>query len=317
MKYRNRTLATIDLGTNSILMLVVQRDEEGKIHVLYDGSEVVRLGENLKETGNITQAAIDRTILAIQNYQKVLQNFQIEKIFLTGTSAMREAKNQTEVFDAILAATNIEIEVLPKVEEVRLSYKSVLSEEKHEDPSLVIDIGGGSTEVGWGLGKRYDGGRSMNLGTIKLLEGPLPNSQPTAAELESTRNAIDVELKKITPLGQLKYYYGTAGSFTQAAALELKLTPYSSQGVDHFKLTKTHIDQWIKKLVPMTLEERKSIPGIDLKRMDVLIPGLLIIERLFLKFGCNEFIVRDRGIRFGKAFDQFRDFNTEIVFHQA
>lgn len=314
MKFRNRTLATIDLGTNSILMLVIQRDEEGKLHVLYDGSEVVRLGENLKETGNITQAAIDRTIAAIQNYQKDLQSHQVEKIFLTGTSAMREAKNQTEVFNAIHSATNLEIEVLPKVEEVRLSYKSVLAEEKHEDPSLVVDIGGGSTEVGWGLGKRYDGGRSMNLGTIKLLEGPLSKPNPTAEDLESARTMIDQELKKIT-LGQLKYYYGTAGSFTQAAALELKLTPYTSQGVDHFKLTKTHVDQWIKKLVPMSVEERKSVPGIDLKRMDVLIPGLLIIERLFLKFGCQEFIVRDRGIRFGKAFDQFRDFNTDIVFH--
>lgn len=315
MKFRDRTLATIDLGTNSILMLVIRRDDQGNLHVLHDGSEVVRLGENLKETGNITPAAIDRTIQAIQKYQQELQKFNVEKIFLTGTSAMREAKNQAEVFEAINSATKLEIEVLPKVEEVRLAYKSVLAEEAHEDPSLVVDIGGGSTEVGWGLGKRYDGGRSVNLGTIKLLEGPLVNPNPTAQELNTAREAIDNELKRITPLGQLKYYYGTAGSFTQAAALELKLVPYTTQGVDRFKLTQSHIDHWIKKLVPMSIQDRKSIPGIDLKRMDVLIPGLLIIERLFVKFGCSEFIVRDRGIRFGKAFDQLRDFNTEIIFH--
>lgn len=314
MKYRDRTIATIDLGTNSMLLLVVRRDENGVVHVLHDGSEVVKLGENLKQTGNISPAALDRTINAIKKYQDDMKPFNIDKVYLTATSAMREAQNQEEIINAIQTQTGLEVEVLPKVEEVRLTYKSVLAEEKHEAPSLVVDIGGGSTEVGWGLGSRYDGGRSMNIGTVKLIEGPLRNPNPSAADLQAARNEIDREMQRLVPLGKLEYYYGTAGSFTQAAALDLKLGKYTPQAVDHYKLSRQSVEQWIQKLASMTVEERKTLPGIDLKRMDVLIAGLVVIERLFYKLEAPEFIVRDRGVRFGKAFDQFRDFNQEVIF---
>lgn len=314
MKFRDRTIATIDLGTNSILLLVVRRDEHGVIHVLQEGSEVVRLGEKLKTTGVISSAALSRTLAAIQAYQKEIEKHKVDKIYLTATSAMREAQNQQEIMDAITSQTGLEVEVLPKVEETRLTYKSVLSEEQHEDPSLVIDIGGGSTEIGWGIGARYDGGRSLNLGTVKLIEGALSKSNPTDADLNAARAEIDQELKRLVPLGKLQHYYGTAGSFTQAAALELKLSTYTPQAVDHFRLKKQSVEQWISKIAKMSPEELKTLPGIDVKRMDVLLAGLIVIERLYNKFQTDEFIVRDRGVRFGKAFDQFRDFKPEIVF---
>lgn len=314
MKYRDRTIATIDLGSNSILLLVVRRDDTGNVHVLHEGSEVVKLGEKVKETGNITQAALDRTITAIKKYQEEMKNFTIDKVYLTATSAMREAQNQEEIIQAIQTQTTLEVEVLPKVEEVRLTYKSVLAEEPHEAPSLVIDIGGGSTEVGWGIGARYDGGRSLNIGTVKLIEGALSNPNPSANDLQTARNQIDAELAKVMSLGKLDYYYGTAGSFTQAASLELKLAKYSPQAVDHFKLTQKSVEQWISKLASMSEDEKKQLPGIDLKRMDVLLAGFLVIERLHNKFETPEFIVRDRGVRFGKAFDQFREFNPKIIF---
>ena len=314
MKLKNRTIATIDLGSNSILMLVVQRNEDGEIHVLYDGSEVVKLGEGVKETHNISTIALDRAVKAIQHYQKDLEKFQIEKIFLTATSAMREAENRDAIIESIRTQTSIEVELLPKVEEVRLTYKSVLAEEGHDDPSLVIDIGGGSTEIGWGIGSRYDGGRSLNLGTVKLLEGPLRPEKLSESDLQLARAEIDREMIRVTPLGDLDHYYGTAGSFTQAAALELQLQKYTSQAVDHFKLKKEHVARWLNELAPLSIEQKKLIPGIDPKRIDVIVPGLLIIERLFQKFQNDEFIVRDRGIRFGKAFDQFRDFKPQIFF---
>lgn len=314
MKYRNRTIATIDLGTNSILLLVIQRDDKGDVHVLHEGSEVVRLGEKIKQTGNISPAALDRTLTAIKHYQDIIAPFNVEKTYLTATSAMREAQNQEEIIAAITAATTLEVEVLPKAEETRLAYKSVTAEEQHEDPSLVIDIGGGSTEIAWGMGSRYDGGRSLDLGTVKLIEGVMSKEILSSAELDAARAEIDNALVRVTALGDLDYYYGTAGSFTQAAALDLKLTDYSSKAVDHHKLKKENVSAWIQKLSQMTNEEKKSLPGADPKRIDVMLAGLLIIERLFLKFETSEFIVRDRGVRYGKAFDQFRDFNPQIKF---
>jgi exopolyphosphatase/guanosine-5'-triphosphate,3'-diphosphate pyrophosphatase len=314
MKYRDRTIATIDLGTNSVLLLVVQRNDQGEVRVLHEGSEVVRLGEKLKQTGNISPAALDRTISAIKNYQTQIAPFNVEKIYLTATSAMREAQNQQEIVDAITAATSLEVEILPKAEETRLAYKSVTAEEPHEDPALVIDIGGGSTEIAWGMGSRYDGGRSLDLGTVKLIEGIMSKEILSSAELDLARAEIDNALVRVTALGDLDYYYGTAGSFTQAAALDLKLTEYSSKAVDHHKLKKENVSAWIQKLSQMTNEEKKSLPGADPKRTDVMLAGMLIIERLYQKFETSEFIVRDRGVRFGKAFDQFRDFKPDIIF---
>ena len=314
MKYRDRTIATIDLGSNSILLLIVRRNDQGQVHVLHEGSEVVKLGEKIRETGNITPAALERTIKAIKQYQADIEKFPVEKVYLTATSAMREAGNQEDIIKTIQEQTGLETEVLPKVEETRLTYKSVLSEEPHEDPSLVIDIGGGSTEIGWGIGARYDGGRSLNLGTVKLIEGPLSKNQVSETDLNDARAEIDNELRRLVPLGQLKHYYGTAGSFTQAAALELQLENYTPQAVDHFKLKKEVVEKWIGKLSKMSQDEIKTLPGVDLKRTDVLLAGLIVIERLYNKFGTSEFIVRDRGVRYGKAFDQFRDFKPEIIF---
>ncbi len=314
MKYKNRTIATIDLGTNSILLLVVQRNEHGQVKVLHEGSEVVRLGEGLRQSGMISEQALNRTVMAIQEYQQQISPFKPEKIYLTATSAMREASNRDQIIEAIKSKTSLEVELIEKVEEARLTYKSVTSEEPHEDPSLVIDIGGGSTEVAWGIGSRYDGGRSLNIGTVKLIEGPLSKDVPTKEDLQNAKNEIDAQLARVTPLGNLDHYYGTAGSFTQAAAIDMKLATYSSQAVDHYSLKRENVQNWVNQLAEMTLEQRKALPGADPKRIDVMLAGMIIIERLFNKFQNPEFIVRDRGIKFGKAFDQFRDFEKTVLF---
>lgn len=315
MKYRDRTIATIDLGTNSMLLLVIRRDEKGQVHVLHEGSEVVRLGENLKKTGIIANNALDRALTTIHGYQSQIEPFHVEKIFLTATSAMREAQNQQEIIDAIKASTSLEVEVLPKAEETRLAYKSVTVEEQHEDPSVVVDIGGGSTEVAWGMGSRYDGGRSLDLGTVKLIETVMAKETLSVSELNVARAEIDNALIRVTGLGEFDHYYGTAGSFTQAAALDLKLEKYTSKAVDHHKLRKENVQSWVETLSRMNHDEKRSLPGADPKRIDVLLAGMLIIEQLFNKFNTSEFTVRDRGIKYGKAFDQFRDFLPNLIFH--
>jgi exopolyphosphatase/guanosine-5'-triphosphate,3'-diphosphate pyrophosphatase len=310
----DRTIATIDLGSNSILLLIVHRNDQGQLHVLREGSEVVKLGEKIRDTGNITAAALDRTISALKQYQFEIQKFAVDKVYLTATSAMREAGNQKQIIKAILRQTGLEVEVLPKLEEARLTYLSVLTEEPHAETSLVVDIGGGSTEISWGIGARYEGGRSLNIGTVKLIEGPLSKAQITEANISAARAEIDNELGHIAQLGPLKHYYGTAGSFTQAAALELELEEFSPKAVDHFRLKKENVEKWITKISKMSQEEIMALPGIDPKRTDLLLAGLVVIERLYNKFGMSEFIVRDRGVKYGKAFDQFRDFKPEIIF---
>ncbi len=308
MTYKRRRLATLDLGTNSLLMLVAERNEEGKIKILLDDSAMPRLGEGLRATGKISPQVMDRTLNAMKELLKKAEECKANEIFITATSAVREASNQKEFLSRFFEIVGREIEILPPSEEARLTFLSVTSERGHEDCSMVVDIGGGSTEITWGIGARFDGGRSLNLGTVKLLEGHLENEIPTQANLDSTRKEIDTQLSRITPLGQLDHYYGTAGSFTHLASIDLELAQYSPDDVAGHKITQERVSEWIKRLSKMSREERLLLPGLDPRRVDVLLPGMLIIERLLDKFRNDSFQVFDRGIRFGKLFDELKKF---------
>ncbi|MEZ4704744.1 MAG: hypothetical protein R3A11_06100 [Bdellovibrionota bacterium] len=309
MKYKSRTLATIDLGTNSLLMLVAHRGSDGIIKVLEDQNEVVRLGQGLESTGEISRHAMDRTLAALSHMKSSAEKHNCESIVLCATAALREASNQDVVIEQIQNQTGLEVEVIAKNEEVRLTYLSVLADLSHDKPSMVVDIGGGSTEIGWGLGPRFDGGRSMSFGTVKLLEKQMQNN-----DLDAARSHIDMHLQRIPPLPPLEHYYGTAGSFTQLAALIHEIGTYSPQHVDMKAIEKHALSQWINRLSSMSLEDIKQLPGVSEKRADVLLSGALIVERLLEKFGISSFLVRDRGIRFGKMFDQFKSFESPIEF---
>lgn len=314
MTFKKRRLATIDLGTNSLLMLIAERDETGNLTVLHDELQTPRIGEGLRQTGKISQAAIERASAVLHQYALKARSLEVEKTLVTTTSAMREATNQQEALQALQTASGLDVEIITPFEEARLTYTSVTSEQGHDDPSLVIDIGGGSTEVTWGLGHRFDGGRSMKFGTVKLLEGPFQGKDTASkATLDQARTEINGYLSKLIPLGELDHYYGTAGSFTHLSSIELKLKTYSPAAISGHVITPTMVSSWIDRLCSMTKEEKLALPGVDPRRMDLLLPGCLIIECLFKKFGNAGFTVFDRGIRYGKLFDALRGFTGKVL----
>ncbi|MCB0327682.1 MAG: hypothetical protein KDD52_08705 [Bdellovibrionales bacterium] len=309
MKYRQRTIASLDLGTNTLLLMVSERSSDGTLKVIEDRHEVVRLGQGLEESGIINDQAIERTLAALIGMKEVWEKYACDSVYLCATAALREAKNAEEVRKKISDTIGIETEILAKNEEVRLTYRSVLADLDHEDPSMVVDIGGGSTEIAWGLGSRFDGGRSLSFGTVKLLESFMKNN-----DLEGARAHIESKLERIPPLPPLQHYYGTAGSYTQLAALIYELEPYSAQTVDMKVIKKETLETWIQKLSTLSLDEIQNLPGVNPKRADVLLSGALIVETLMRRFGLQEFVVRDRGIRFGKTFDVLKGFVSPIEF---
>ncbi len=314
-EFKKRRLAVIDVGTNSILLLVAERDEKGTLTVIKDRLATPRLGAGLRETGKISDEALERTHDALQMFSRTAKDLSPEKVLIATTSAVREANNQPEVLSRLEAGAEGEIEVLSRNDEARLSYVAVTSVLNHDLPSMVVDIGGGSTEITWGIGSRFDGGRSLNLGTVKLLEGPLSMESPSERDLENARAEIDVQLNRVAPIGRLDHHYGTAGTFTHLVSLELGLSSYRAEKVNGQGLTLEKVKSWLARLAPMSNEERKKLPGVDPRRVDLLVPGTLIIERLHNKFGNPRFEVHDRGVRYGKLFEQLRGFNSPIQFH--
>lgn len=306
MNYKHRRIGTIDLGSNSCLLLVAERSEQGTIAILADESATPRISEGTQDSHWISPAAIERAIPAIETFAKRARELKVDELAVTATAAVREASNQEEVVKRLSNAAGVPVEVLDSSEEARLSYLSVTTDQPHQERTMVVDIGGGSTEVTWGIGSRFDGGRSLNLGTVKLLEKHLPNELPSSAELQAARDEINARLDSLTPYGTLDHYYGTAGSFTHLASLELELDPYDSNRVAGHTLTQESISDWVTRLAKMSFQERLKLKGIDPRRVDVLLPGTLIIEQLLARFGNRSFQVFDRGVRYGKLYDLLR-----------
>ena len=179
---------------------------------------------------------------------------------------------------------------------------------------MVVDVGGGSTEITWGIGHRFDGGRSLDLGTVKLLEEHLTGDPPTRTAISRARDEIDQRLSRVTPLGKLTRYYGTAGSFTHLVSLNLELKAYHSTKVSGHRLTRENVRKFVDLFSTAPRSEVLKLPGVDPRRADVLLAGTLIIERLFEKFQIPAFEVYDRGVRFGKIFDRLKGFVPPIQF---
>lgn len=314
MIYKSRKIATLDLGTNSLLMLIAERDEEGRVTVIADESAMPRLGEGLRATKRLGDHIIERACRSIREFVLQAKELGVEEILITATSAVREAENSSALLTRIQEEAGIDIEVLPPNEEARLTYLSVTTEPGGDARSMVVDIGGGSTEVTWGIGHRFDGGRSLDVGTIKVLEGHLKSDPPSEAELDAARAEIDQRLSRVTPLGTLDHYYGTAGTFTHLASVDLQLKEYHPDKIAGHKLDQKTVNRWVDTLSRMTAKERLSLPGLDPRRADVILSGSLIIERLYPKFGNDVFEVYDRGIRFGKLFEKLRNFVPPVRF---
>ncbi|MCB1197345.1 MAG: hypothetical protein KDK51_03160 [Deltaproteobacteria bacterium] len=312
----SRTIASIDLGTNSIHLLIIKKTADARLHVLHDRSEVVRMGQGLRQTGCIHPDAIVRTLTVLQKYQTYIQKYGCEQVYMTTTSAVREAHNQQETLDAFHKVIDFRIEVISKEEEARLSYLSIVSDlaqTQDHTHHLVADIGGGSTEIAWGMGTAFSQGQSVAIGTVKLLEGPLAGPVVSRENVKAAIEEVNTYFQAYTPPRITNCFYGTAGSFTQLAALERGLQDYDPLSIDQFALTAQATSQWIEKLFPLSIDAQKNIPGMHPDRADVALAGCIIALCLFHRLNAKTFHIRDRGIRYGKAFDVLSPFDT-IVF---
>lgn len=311
-KVMSKNIATIDLGTNSIHLLIVQKTDQDKLHVLHDSSKVVRMGQSLRQTGCIHPDAVKRTQKVLQTYKAIIAKHACDDVYMTTTSAVRESKNQAEVLEQLHQNIDFQIDVITKEEEARLSYLSVVSESATDQPTLVADIGGGSTEIAWGHGLKFEAGQSVKIGTVKLLEGPLAKEKLQEVDIQQAVEEVQTHFHSYTPPSNIQKFYGTAGSFTQLASLEKKLEIYDPQAIDEFPLKKRSIIQWIERLSAMSLNQRRKVVGMHPDRADVSLAGTIIAFCLFDFLGTDTFFVRDRGVRYGKAFDILSPFTGTI-----
>jgi len=307
-----RRVAAIDIGTNSIHLLVAAVDP-----VLHTFSIVVaeksttRLGERVPETGELSPASIERAFRALRQYRDLAVSHGVEQIVTAATSAVREAPNGREFLLALQEQLGLEVDLVSGAEEARLIYLGVLSGMSFgATPHLIIDIGGGSTELI--LADRHDARAltSTRIGAVRLQrefcdDDPLPATRRSFLEAYiqgALDPAADAVRRHLQP-GERPLMVGTSGTAMALAALaaaEDERPPLRLQG---YRLSRDRLDQLVSRLVGMSLEERRSLGPINERRAEIIVPGALILQTAMAMFQTRELVICERALREGLIVD--------------
>jgi exopolyphosphatase/guanosine-5'-triphosphate,3'-diphosphate pyrophosphatase len=296
-------VAAVDCGTNSIRLLVADLDGSTKVD-LHREMRVVRLGEGVDRTGRLSDAALDRTRLALVDYARTCASLGVERTRMVATSATRDASNRSTFVGMVSATLGVEPEVVSGAEEAALSFTGATADLAAEDgPFLVMDIGGGSTEFVLGTTK-VDAALSVDIGCVRLTERHLVDDPPTAAQVEAARRDINAALDRVleaVPAATARTAVGLAGSVTTLAALALGLTEYDATRIHLSRLTSQQVTSLTDRLLAMTRQERAALPVMHPGRVDVIGGGALVLENAMQRLSLDEVLVSEADILDGIA----------------
>ena len=302
-------LAVIDVGTNTVRLLVAESDGRSAYRTLLTAQEITRLGQGLLPDRELQAEPIRRTIRALRRYRELAEAQGAAAILAVGTSALREATNRAAFLTAARDDAGIEVTVIPGEEEARLGLLGVRAGLRGAPARLaMMDIGGGSTELLLADGETILAAVSTGLGVVKLTESCLHTDPPLPAELETVRRkasgrfdrARTVELRGMPPGDVL---VGTAGTVTSLAAVDLALAPYDPVRVTGHRLTRVRIAETVDRLASLPLADRRRVPGLEPARADVIVAGGVICLAAMDALGFSELTVSDGGLREGILLD--------------
>jgi exopolyphosphatase/guanosine-5'-triphosphate,3'-diphosphate pyrophosphatase len=286
MKWGILMKAAIDIGTNTIRMLI-GKVVKGKVEVHAQFIAEPRLGAGITE-GKLTYEAMARALKVLKDYKTAAQDYQVQDVFVVATSAVRDAANKKEFIDAVFNNTGWRVEVITGNEEAVLSFIGAISTlPEINGAPVIIDIGGGSTEVIFQRNGRIKG-VSVNVGAVRLWEAAWPEEELRIRLLPVLREVSSLK-EKILPVA-------VGGTATTAAAVLYGITNYSREKVQGKPLNLDELIGLKSRLAGMTMEERKNVAGLTPKRADIIVPGLDILICILRELGVTRILVSDAGI---------------------
>jgi exopolyphosphatase/guanosine-5'-triphosphate,3'-diphosphate pyrophosphatase len=297
--------AAIDVGTNSVLLLVAERGDDGVFRPVLERAEITRLGRGVDRSRTLAPGAIDDTVEVLEDYAARARELGCEAIAATATSAARDATNGADFLRAAKERAGLTIEVISGDEEARLSFASATADFGAGRPLVVVDIGGGSTEFIYGEAGKIGYRKSFDVGSVRLTERMVKADPPSPEE----RAAIDAHLKGLwaelpAPLPGFALV-GVAGTVTTVCAVARKIEPYDPAKVHGARLSLEELSAASALLAALPLWKRRAVPGLQPKRADVIVAGAQILEAAARRLGATEVIVSDRGLRWGLLADRF------------
>ncbi len=296
-------VAAVDCGTNSVRLLVADVDGMTKADV-HREMRVVRLGQGVDRTGELAPEALERTRLALDDYAVTCRALGVERTRMVATSATRDARNRSDFSEMVLAALGVAAEVVTGQEEAALSFDGATRDlDPAEGPFLVMDVGGGSTELVLGTGSVF-AASSVDVGCVRLTERHFADDPPTPAQVAAAEADIDAALDLVrqdVPVSRTRTAIGLAGSVTTVAALALGLQGYDAGRIHLSRIAAVDIAAVSQRLLTMTRSERASLPVMHPGRVDVIAAGALVLAVLVDRLGLSEVLVSEADILDGIA----------------
>ena len=293
--------AAIDVGTNSVLLLVAERDAGGRWQPLLERAEITRLGKGVDQSKRLLPEAIEVTIRVLEQFSDEARKLGAEKIVTSATSAARDASNGADFIHAAKTRAGLDIEIIAGEEEARLSYASAHADFGGEAALIVLDIGGGSTEFIYGSREgKVQFRHSFDVGSVRMTERFAGDAAKIRAHLRAT-------FAQLPPPPQQARLVGVAGTVTTVLSVSRGIEPYDATKVHGATMPLSEVSTVSAKLQSLDLEARKKLPGLQPKRADVIPAGALILEEAMRAVNAVELTVSDRGLRWGLLADRFKE----------
>lgn len=297
-------VACIDIGTNTILLLIAEV-RRGKLMPLFDTETMVRLGEGLHKKGMLSEGAMERGLRTLEGYLKRCRDMRVEKIFVVGTNALREAKNSDYFLTMVKEKLDLSVEVISGEKEAFLSFLAVARDLKTPSkPILVVDVGGGSTELIHGNGTILHQWGSLPLGIVRFSERFLLSDPVKETEWRTMADEIRKQLSRFSFSKEPLSMISIGGTGTALASVELGLEKFIPEKIHRFVLTREALQAQLSLYRSKTFEERKKIKGLPPSRADVILAGGTILYLIMEGAGCSSLMVSTHGVRYGLLYQK-------------
>lgn len=310
-------VAAIDCGTNTLRLLVADLDVAAqRADEVERRTAIVRLGEGVDRTGSFADAALERTFGVLDDYARLIGDLGVERVRMVATSAARDVADRASFEDGVRARVGVVPEVISGDEEARLTYdgtlRGLVGVDGVQDPVVVLDIGGGSTELVTSAepaeppGKPTQPtrvvGRSLDIGSVRLTERFLASDPPSPDEIRATVRQVDDALDRLPPeLTKAGTLVGVAGTTRTVAAVALELPTYDRARLHLVRLPAAQVHDVRDRLLAMTVAERRAIPSMHPGRADVIGAGAIVLAACVDRLGAGEVLVSRHDILDGVA----------------
>jgi exopolyphosphatase/guanosine-5'-triphosphate,3'-diphosphate pyrophosphatase len=314
----------LDLGTNNCRLLIATPQGQGSFRVIEAYSRIVRLGEGLTQSGRLSEAAMERAMAALKVSAEKLRRRRVVRLRAIATQACRMAENGPEFIERVYAETGLRLQIIPPQEEARLSVQGCLNLiDRTADAALVVDVGGGSTELSWvdlrgappsgnpplkawlsvpigvvTLAERFPEGEAATEGWFRLMVDTMKAEIARFERAEPLRDVFEADRAHLI---------GTSGAITSLAGLHLDLPRYDRNRVDGIWMTRDECDAAAGRLLSLTARERASQPCIGPDRADLVLAGAAILQAVQELWPCTRVRVADRGLREGMLLSLMAD----------